>query len=370
MVTGPVVGGPGRRVIARCPVLSDPVPNVPGMSTSPHRRLLERTRPVRWAAAVLLVLLGTAAAGLGWLRVCTSGSCRPPAAGDVVVLGWLALVVLLLAPDLSEASVAGLVTVKSRLAAQEDKLAALSARLSAVQTTVQAAVQTQRSASSAVAGGAVVTVVSGTATGAWAGPDPEGLPADVLHASRYLAGELLMAHLGDLGSGLLEAANLRLYLPGEDGLLLPVLHPPHRHYDDDVWRPGQGAVGRAWSSAALVCVTGAQVQAEVAHLPERRRSRYAALRQVVAVPVLARDGTAVGVLSASSRDLDPDLLSADAVDELVAAAEVAARVLVDLLGWAADAPPALPPSTHAQSTHASSTHAPSTHAPSTPRRTR
>ncbi|MGN6333710.1 MAG: hypothetical protein ACTHOD_19005 [Motilibacteraceae bacterium] len=311
------------------------------MSTSPPRSLLERTRPLRWAGAVLLVLLGTAAVALGWVRVCTSGACRPPQAGDVVVLGWLALVVLLLAPDLSEASVAGLLTLKTRLGAQQDTIDALSARLAAVQTQLQAQLQAQLATSTAVGGGAVVTVVSGTATAAWARADLDGLPPDVVHASRYLAGELLMAHLGDLGSGVLESTNLRLYLPGEDGLLLPVLDPPRQHYDDDVWRPGQGAVGRAWSSAALVAVTGGQVQADVADLPERRRARYAALRQVVAVPVLARDGTAVGVLSASSRDLEPDLRCADVEDELVAAAEVAARVLVDLLGWATDAPSAL-----------------------------
>lgn len=307
------------------------------------RGLAARTRGLRWALAVLLAVVALAAAASGWVEVCSaSGTCRPPAAGDAVTLGFALVVLLLLAPDLGEASLGGLLTVKA-VRDQEERLSGVEAAL--------ASAQAQLAHSSAVAGGAVVNLVSGAATSAFAVdppvPAPRVPPAALTlvlrDQSRYLAAELLLRHLGDLGSGLLEPFNLRLYLPGNEGeVLLPVLHEEGTRAEEDVFSPGEGAVGLAWLRRRCVVLEGDEVAASVAAMPPHRRARYAKLRAVAALPVLDVGGRPVGVLSASTRDERAGLELPDVLEELAAAAEVAARVLVDLLGWAEDRLPSLP----------------------------
>jgi hypothetical protein len=74
-------------------------------------------------------------------------------------------------------------------------------------------------------------------------------------------------------------------------------------------------------------------------LAGERGPRYRDLAVIVALPVLDAGGRPVAVLTASSRDPMSRLDEDDALTELLAAGEVVARVLVDLLGWAADPPP-------------------------------
>jgi hypothetical protein len=314
---------------------------------SPARRtVLERTRPARWALAVLIVVAAFAAAATGVLQVCgdelagssTRSVCRAPEAGDGVTLGLGLVVLLLLLPDTSEIGLAGIVQIRSRLAQQEEATERLASRVSAV----SAAVQSQLSTASAVSSGAVVNVVSGVATGRYAAGQaaPEGdAAAHGRDQARYVTAELLVSHLGDIGTGVLSEANLRLYLPTEDGSRLrPVLDEPGARLHADEWPVGSGAVGRAWAGGEIVVLRGDEVVDDLGPGLAERRARYASLAVIVALPVFDAARRPIAVLSASSRDPASDLDQPDSLSDLLAASEVVARILVDLLGWARDDP--------------------------------
>jgi len=274
--------------------------------------------------------------GAGGVPVST---CRPPRSGDAVTLAFLALLLALLAPDIAEAGVPGLFTLRSRLARQEERLAlevehrqALESRLTAVQAQV-----TRTSAQ------ATVTVVSGEATARYAGgvygeAGEQPVYDAVVDAARYLGAELLLGHLDAIGSGSLRGVSLRLYLPDEAGeVLAPVLRESPDD-DSEVWRSGEGVVGQCWERDEIVVARGPEVRESLSAIPPRRGRRLSLLAIVMAVPVRNAEGRPIGVLGASSRDPDSGLDSPEAAGDLFGAAAVCARILVDLLGWANDEP--------------------------------
>jgi hypothetical protein len=307
-----------------------------------------RTRGARWALVVALAIVAVVLVAAGVVSVCEEvlgaggvpvTTCRPPRSGDALTLAFLALLLAILAPDLAEAGVPGLFNLRSRLAAQEERLAleiehreVLESQLSAVQAQV-----TRTSAQ------ASVTVVSGEATARYAGDaygeagEPPAHDA-VVDAARYLGAELLLAHLDAIGSGSLRGVNLRLYLPDEAGeVLAPVLRESSED-DSEQWRRGEGAVGQCWARDEIVVARGPELQSGLPAIPPRRARRYTALAIAIAVPVRNAEGRPIGVLGASSPDPDSGLDSPEAAGDLFAAAAVCARILVDLLGWANDEP--------------------------------
>jgi len=319
--------------------------------TSPRRSLPDRTRGLRWAVVVVLALAAVALVGAGVVSVCeqvVSGGgpvevCRAPRLDDALTLSFLLMLLALLAPDVAEAGVPGLFSLRSRLAAHEELLhvevsarEALESRLTAIQAQI-----TRTSAQ------ATVTVVSGAGTARYAAGDEEAAAAapedgdghdPLVDGARYLGAELVLSHLDALGSGSLHGVNLRLYLPDERGeALSPVLREPAAD-EGESWRSGEGVVGRAWADNEFVVARGSEVMSGLDRLPARRRPRYTLLAIVVAVPVRNARGRPIAVLSASSRDPGSGLDSPEAAGDLFGAAAVCARVLVDLLGWASDAP--------------------------------
>jgi hypothetical protein len=308
--------------------------------------LAERTRAVRWGVVVVLAVAAVAFVAADAVSVCEQvvgpagtpvTTCRPPRSSDALTLSFLALLLSLLAPDVAEVGVPGLFSLRSRLQAQEERLAleiehreVLESRLTAVQAQV-----TRTSAQ------ATVTVVSGEATARYAGGGLEELGDRLAHdavvdAARYLAAELLLGHLNAIGSGSLRGVNLRLYLPDEAGdVLAPVLREPAED-DSELWRRGEGVVGQCWQRNEIVVARGPEVTEGLSAIPPRWRRRYALLAIVVAVPVGNAEGRPIGVLSASSRDAGSRLDSPEAAGDLFGAAAVCARILVDLLGWAND----------------------------------
>ncbi len=309
---------------------------------------------VRWLLAALVLIAVVAAVLSGVAQVCAEQAvggelervCRPPRAGDAITLAVGLVLGLLLVPDVAEIGVPGLVQVKRRLDDQDSRLSELDAHL----TTIAA----QMATAQAVAGGAVVNVVSGVDTGRFAveavetevgqllPPDPRDPLAPVdeaLDRARYVAAELLVAHLGDVGSGSLAEVNLRLYLPADDGgTLRPVLDEAEGRRYADSWPSGQGVVGRAWRDGEIVVARGREVTEGLAEFAPERAARYAQLAVVVGLPVFNATRRPIAVLSASSRDPGSGLDTPETISELIAAGEVVARVLVDLLGWAADVP--------------------------------
>jgi len=319
--------------------------------TRANSSLAERTRLVRWAFVVVLALVAVSLVSAGVVSVCeqvvSAGgvpveACRGPRVDDAMTLAFLVVLFALLAPDIAEAGVPGLFSLRSRLEAQEELLhvevtarEALESRLTAVQAQV-----TRTSAQ------ATVTVVSGEGTARYAAGEGAGQSDEVtapgqdplVDAARYLGAELLLVHLDSLGSGSLRGVNLRLYLPDERAeVLSPVLRRPAAD-DGESWRSGEDAVGRSWSDNAFVVARGDEVMKGLEQVPSDRRPSHPRLAIVVAAPVRNANGRPIGVLSASSRDRDSGLDSPEAAGDLFAAAAVCARILVDLLGWASDAP--------------------------------
>lgn len=288
---------------------------------------------LRWArraAAAAVVVLAVALTASGRLEVCDErltgagavvSVCSAPDALDGVTLAIGLLVLLLLAPDIAEIGVPGLVTMRRRLAEHDAELATLRLQLSAAST--------------------ASVVINGLATAPYAdGESPDDVPEpvpDVVDQARYLAAELLTRALQDEAAETLDA-RLHLYLYDDDsGLLTPVLEPAEGQPVVAGWEPGQGVVGRAWSAQAAVSARGVELSRDVGVVSERRLARYAELAVVTAIPVLNAAGVPIAVVSASSRDPDCPLDSDEALTQLLAAGELLARGLVDLLGWATDA---------------------------------
>jgi hypothetical protein len=297
--------------------------------------------------ALLLAVGAVVALAVGVPEVCTVDAagarpCRPPQLGDGLTVAVGAVLLLLLVPDASEIGIGGLVQIRRRLSHQEDETGRLASQLTSLAAQVQSVQQT----ASAAGGSAVVNVVNGVDTGRFAvdqAPPKHGARVteggDPLDRARYVTAELVLSHLGDVGSGALGEANLRLYLPtGAGGSLRPVFDEPGARRHADEWPVGDGAVGRAWAEGEIVVVRGEEVAATIPdHLAERR-ARYAELAVIVALPVFDAQRRPIAVVSASSRDPASGLDDEDELSELIAGSEIVARVLIDLLGWASDLP--------------------------------
>ena len=163
--------------------------------------------------------------------------------------------------------------------------------------------------------------------------DAEGQDAD-LAAARYLGLELAMAGAVPVFPEL-EDLRLHLYVPDDDGRLVPVLE-----HDDPVeawargWDPGTGVVGRAYSRCRTQVGRGEALRQE-GYASRGGQHAFDDLEAVVAVPLLNLAGSPVGVLSAAS-DGEPDPEDPAVRTSLEALASGVARVLVDLAAWGTD----------------------------------
>jgi hypothetical protein len=234
------------------------------------------------------------------------------------------LALLLLGPDLAEFGVPGLVTLRWRVRAQEERLAAADQRAAALEAQLA-----QVAASSSVASSAakqevtinLAALASGDETARLAageGTSGDAELPDVVVEARFLAAERALAALMSDVPDELAPATLHLYYPSEDEQLLPVFEPD-RPAEEVGWPFGVGVVGEAWTAAAVVSREGTALRDDVGHLEPQRTARYDDLVAVTAVP---------------GHRLDSDA----AVEVLTLQAALAARVLVDLLGWDDDSP--------------------------------
>lgn len=347
---------------------------------------------VRWlrrTLAVAILCAGIAALSTGSVDACeqrqslfgvVSEVCHRPGIDDPVVLGTLFVVLLLLAPDLSEFSVLGLATVKMRLRAQEARAEAADAELKALRTAFASAAA---SSSARAAQSQTVLVDVGTAlrSAEWAGAaaDAPGLVAptsralrrrpgpgrpgsrasppptspDSVHTARREVVAGARAFVGDvaLRSVLAAAADdvrnrygietvgTHVYLPNDHGLLLPV-DDPGRPPDESGWPPGVGLVGTVWRTGRPEIRHEAVAQLDLERLPLDRRRRYADTRLVLAVPIRNFTKRVIGVLSASSPEAGDPARDAVIVPILLAHGEALARVVIDVFRWDTDEPDA------------------------------
>lgn len=311
------------------------------------------TRWARWSAAGLLVGLGFVSARFKWVEVChdeitAAGAavevCEAPALTDAVTVAWGAAVLGLVAPDLAEASVGGVFVLKRRVEAQKAEIDGLAAHVANLQTTVQQSVDASTSSSSQV----TVNVVGGTPVAATdrAAPGAPVAPAsdrgdegheDATEANALAARKLVELLRNDL-PGALAGGRLHLYYPDDDaGMLMPVLEPAGSPSSGDGWRPGDGAVGQAWTLCEVVAVHGDEIVAGLSGLDPARRARYASTTAVIAAPLLNAYGVPVGVVSVSV-DRPGAQFDDEAKFAIWEVAEVLARAVISLLGWATDVP--------------------------------
>lgn len=157
-----------------------------------------------------------------------------------------------------------------------------------------------------------------------------------LAASRYLGVQLAMAGAVQVFPEL-TTLRLHLHVPDDTGRLVPVLE-----HDDPVdawargWDPGVGVVGRAFERRRVQVSVAPHLQAEVQGVPGKPEAAFAALRVVVAVPLINLAGRAVGVLSAAGDEEPDDAGLRELRLALEALASGVARVLVDLAAWETD----------------------------------
>ncbi|MFT4218716.1 MAG: hypothetical protein QM619_16235 [Micropruina sp.] len=305
-----------------------------------------------WVATNLryLIALALSLGGLIWLlwvpRICgqeLGGAakdtpvevCRAVQLTDPVVLAWLLGVVLVLWGTLSEASVAGVITLKR--AVTEAKRVTEEARATLLRVDASAR---QSQTQILQAGGPVGPGQFGTQfhlTGAVPmsarphvisdGQLPEPNPADaslpqeeVDRAYVDLVDWVVRSQLDELTSRIPGADAAHAYVQDSNGLLSRIDGPVGKRGRS--WKPGEGTVGTAW-------LTGAFVSGEPAGMP---------ITAVAAVPIMNAAGRSIGVLSIHSTTTPPpDFDSDDVLFAMSASSERMARVYVALLRIETDA---------------------------------
>jgi hypothetical protein len=307
---------------------------------------------LRRAAVVLVMVTVAVALASGHGRVCSDAvtgagavvrTCRTPSVGDGEVLAFGLLVLLLLLPDLTEFGVPGLITLRRRVAEQESALGTereYRELLAAEIDSIQASIAQASAASQSGAVGVLVMNPSQTADLA-AGERPPLAPTAAVTQARYNAAETLMRRLRADPGPQLAGCSLHLYLPDEEQRLLVTAleHDPDRSlFGREGWAVGQGIVGRVWRDGDAIVARGRDILAALDDLADEHRGPYLRLAVLVAVPVVNANDRTVGVLTAHAADPASRLDSPEGLAQLLALAEVLARVLVDLLGWTTDLP--------------------------------
>jgi hypothetical protein len=315
---------------------------------------------VRRGAAMLAVLVAVGFIAAGRAQVCSDSvtgsgavvtTCRAPQASDGLVIAYALFILLLLAPDLAELGVPGLLTLRRRVDEQDTRLETEEGRreLLESQLTSISARLTQVSSAQAVGVDELNIYVSGDETAHFAAAERQIPPAgaeragpavivDRVSRARYTAADLFIRRMRAHPGGALDGSHLHLYLPDETGLMLVPAFEADRtgRGGSDWWQVGQGIVGRSWRDGEALTARGEEILQSIADLPPAQRQRYSGLAVVAAVPVQNGAGRAIAVLSASSSDPETRLDGPEGIETLVTHADAIARLIVDLLGWESD----------------------------------
>lgn len=169
-------------------------------------------------------------------------------------------------------------------------------------------------------------------------------PEEMVVASRnYLAGEALAAILRANEEEGLVSCHLRLYLYDDDrDRLVPVFVPGEEagspKGQEDAWEVGRGATGTAYKEGQFVHVTGPAIWDETYGVTPEQAEGFRNLTAVASMPVTNSAGNTIGVITALTDAPDGGGLATEeaAFHALLARSLLAARVLVDLLGWFSD----------------------------------
>jgi hypothetical protein len=105
-------------------------------------------RPIRWTGVVIIVVVALTGSSLRWWHICkdqlaATGNlgvvtvCQPPGLVDLPVIAALLLCLILIAPELSEVGVPGLLSIKRKLNDQQDQIAEQSESLGRQQGAIE-----------------------------------------------------------------------------------------------------------------------------------------------------------------------------------------------------------------------------------------
>ncbi len=181
-----------------------------------------------------------------------------------------------------------------------------------------------------------VLVVTATTRQSEQVEDLVGETSDRRDSQREAAGGRLVRAVLSRGShGLPDSYEFRLFLPDEDGTLLPSFEAAGIEPSEG-WEPGKGATGTAWEQNSYVVVTDEKGSDNTFGLTDEQQQRYRDLKIVASAPVPNARGQAIGVLSVSSDEDQDALLSPGGRAVHLELAEVVARVLIDILHRASD----------------------------------
>ena len=296
----------------------------------------ERGRDWRWARwplalgvllfAVLALTTGSWPDGLG-IEACTDvvnpalandpsaspptiRTCSPVPSTGAVVLFTGALVLFLVAPDLGEFGVPGLLQVKKQVAAQEQQTERLLTQVHRVQASARIDNRTE-----------INFIMDAFRSGQTLELTPAVVEAALISVQAVL----------ESGNDLVSLATAFAYYKHIGGGLL-------RQFDlddDDVtdFRSGNGATGQAWSDRNTIIVTGEAVSNDEYGLSAEQQEQFADLTIVGATPIYDLEGRRiVGVLTGSSSDAyepaDEEQIAADLRQALETRARLLSVVLV------------------------------------------
>ena len=122
--------------------------------------------------------------------------------------------------------------------------------------------------------------------------------------------------------------------------LIAVLRPDPPQTAQRGWRPGEGATGVAYQSGIYQIAQGDKTHDGSFNLDAERQERYRHLTEVAAMPVVNANDRLIGVLSVSHSQDRVILGTDEGYHKHAAIAGAIARIVVDLLGWRTDDPPA------------------------------
>ena len=161
---------------------------------------------------------------------------------------------------------------------------------------------------------------------------------DVVVAARTaLAGEAIARLLEPEEDSPLRSVLLRLFLLDDDeNVLVPVLRMGDlAPAAAERFRPGCGATGTAFARGEYVYVDGPAVADATYGLTPEQQEHFRNLTAVAAIPVTNAASAVLGVLAASTEDVEGParLGTEEAYFDLLGRSMLLSRVLVDLLRW-------------------------------------
>ncbi|MCY3925173.1 MAG: GAF domain-containing protein [bacterium] len=166
--------------------------------------------------------------------------------------------------------------------------------------------------------------------------------AEQTDTTRQLVAEkAAQALFEDAAEDYFEGCQFRFFMYSDrQQKLIAVLRPDAVQAEQRGWRPGEGVTGVAYQSGIYQIAQGDKTHDGTFGLDSERQERYRHLTEVAAMPVVNANDRLIGVLSVSHSQDRVILGTDEGYRKHAAIASSMARIVVDLLGWRTDEPPA------------------------------